>query len=94
MALAPGTRLGSYGVTALIGQGGMGEVYRAKDTTLDRDVAIKVLPEAFASDPERPARFEREAKVLASLDHPGIAAIYGIGEAEGTRALVLELSSV
>ena len=70
MPLAPGTKLGVYEVTAQIGAGGMGEVYRAHDTTLDRDVAIKVLPEAFASDPERLARFEREAKVPASLHHP------------------------
>ncbi len=70
MALEPGTTLGSYTVTAKIGEGGMGEVYRARDTTLDRDVAIKVLPDAFASDPDRLARFEREAKVLASLNHP------------------------
>ena len=70
MSLEPGTTLGPYSVTAKIGEGGMGEVYRARDTTLDRDVAIKVLPDAFASDPERLARFEREAKVLASLNHP------------------------
>ena len=69
MALQLGTTLGPYSVTAKIGEGGMGEVYRARDTTLDRDVAIKVLPDAFASDPERLARFEREAKVLASLNH-------------------------
>ena len=91
MALEPGTTIGSYEVTAKIGEGGMGEVYRARDTTLDRDVAIKVLPDAFASDPERLARFEREAKVLASLNHPNIAAIYGLEEADGVRALVLEL---
>ena len=76
MALEPGTMIESYQVTALISEGGMGEVYRARDTTLDRDVAIKVLPDAFASDPERLARFEREAKVLASLNHPNIGAIY------------------
>ena len=69
----------------------MGQVYRATDTTLDRNVALKVLPDAFTADPDRLARFEREAKVLASLNHPGIAAIYGLEEAEGTRALVLEL---
>ncbi len=69
----------------------MGEVYRARDTKLDRDVALKVLPEAFTQDPDRLARFEREAKVLASLNHPNIAAIYGLEEADDTRALVLEL---
>ena len=78
-------------MTALIGEGGMGEVYRARDTKLDRDVALKVLPEAFTQDPDRLARFEREAKVLASLNHPNIAAIYGLEEADETRALVLEL---
>ena len=89
MASAHGS--GIYAVTAKLGEGGMGEVWRATDTQLDRDVALKVLPEAFTSDPDRLARFEREAKVLASLNHPGIAAIYGIEEDEGTRALVLEL---
>ena len=91
MALNVGSRLGPYAVSAKIGEGGMGEVYRAKDTKLDRDVALKVLPEAFTQDPDRLARFEREAKVLASLNHPNIAAIYGLEEAEGIRALVLEL---
>ena len=91
MSLQPGTRLGVYQVTAKIGEGGMGEVYRARDTKLDRDVALKVLPEAFTSDPDRLARFEREAKVLASLNHPNIGSIYGLEEAEGVRALVLEL---
>ena len=91
MPLAPGTTLGPYSVTAKIGEGGMGEVYRARDTKLDRDVALKVLPEAFTQDPDRLARFEREAKVLASLNHPNIAAIYGLEEADDTRALVLEL---
>jgi serine/threonine-protein kinase len=91
MALAPGTRLGVYSVTAQIGAGGMGEVYRATDTTLNRDVALKVLPDAFASDAERLARFQREAEVLASLNHPNIAAIHGLEEGDGTRALVLEL---
>ncbi len=74
MALTPGTRLGVYEVSAKIGEGGMGEVCQARDTKLDRDVALKVLPEAFTSDPDRLARFEREAKVLASLNHPNIAA--------------------
>ena len=91
MALTVGSRLGHYDVTALIGEGGMGEVYQATDTTLNHQVALKILPEAFATDPDRLARFEREAKVLASLNHPGIAAIYGLEEADGTRALVLEL---
>ena len=91
MPLHPGTTLGPYHVTAKIGEGGMGEVYRARDTNLDRDVAIKVLPEAFTSDPDRLARFEREAKVLASLNHPNIGAIYGLEKSGDTRALVLEL---
>ena len=91
MSLQPGTSLGPYEVTAKIGEGGMGEVYRARDTTLDRDVALKVLPQAFTDDPDRLARFEREAKVLASLNHPNIGHIYGLEEAEGQKALVLEL---
>ena len=91
MPLSPGTRLGPYSVTAKIGEGGMGEVWQARDTTLDRDVALKVLPEAFTSDPDRLARFEREAKVLASLNHPNIGSIYGLEEQDGVRALVLEL---
>ena len=91
MALTVGSRLGHYDVTALIGEGGMGQVYQATDTKLNRQVALKILPEAFATDPDRLARFQREAQVLASLNHPGIAAIYGIEEADDTRALVLEL---
>ena len=91
MALTVGSRLGHYDVTALIGEGGMGQVYRATDTQLGRDVALKILPDAFAADPDRLARFQREAQVLASLNHPNIAAIYGIEEAEGTKTLVLEL---
>ena len=91
MALTVGSRLGHYAVTALIGEGGMGQVYQATDTKLNRQVALTILPEAFATDPERLARFRREAQVLASLNHPGIAAIYGIEEADDTRALVLEL---
>ena len=75
MSLAPGARFGAYEITALIGAGGMGEVYRGRDTKLDRDVAIKVLPDTFASDPERIARFQREAKTLASLNHPHIGAL-------------------
>jgi eukaryotic-like serine/threonine-protein kinase len=86
-----GTRLGSFEVRALIGQGGMGEVYRAHDAKLGRDVAIKVLPSAFTADAGRLAGFEREARVLASLNHPHIAAIYGVEESEGVRGLVLEL---
>ncbi len=91
MSLQPGTRLGHYDVTALLGDGRMGEVYRARDTKLGRDVALKVLPDLFADDPERLARFQREARVLASLNHPNIASIYGLEESEGVRALVLEL---
>ena len=86
-----GKTLGHYQITEKLGEGGMGEVYRAKDTYLGRQVAIKVLPDLFAADPERLARFEREAKVLASLNHPNIAAIHGLEEHEGRRFLVLEL---
>ena len=89
--LTPGTRIGSYEIVAQIGAGGMGEVYRARDTKLGRDVAIKILPTLFTSDPDRLARFEREARVLASLNHPHIGAIYGLEDADGVRALVLEL---
>jgi Protein kinase domain len=85
------SRLGSYEITAQIGAGGMGEVYRARDTRLKRDVALKILPETFAADPDRLARFQREAEVLASLSHPNIAAIYGLEEADGVKALVMEL---
>ena len=91
MPLTPGTRIGAYDVTEPLGAGGMGEVYRARDTKLGRDVALKVLPEAFTADPDRLARFEREARVLASLNHPNIAQIHGLEETGGTRALVLEL---
>jgi serine/threonine protein kinase len=91
MPLKPGSRLGSYEVVDTIGAGGMGEVYRARDTRLKRDVAIKIVPESFASDPDRLARFQREAEVLASLSHPNIAGIYGLEESDGTRALVMEL---
>src|SRR5512138_3034981 len=87
MSLGPGARLGPYEIVSAIGAGGMGEVYRARDTRLQRDVAIKVLPETFAADPDRVARFEREAQLLASLNHPHIGAIYGLEE----RALILEL---
>ena len=99
MALHPGTRLGPYEITAEIGAGGMGVVYRARDTRLQRNVAIKVLPDTLAADPDRLARFQREAQVLASLNHPNIAAIYGLEEqpdvvsgfSRTVRALVLEL---
>ncbi len=99
MALTPGTRLGVNQIIAAIGEGGMGQVFRARDTRLDRDVAIKILPEAFAADPGRLARFEREAKTLASLNHPHIAAICGFEKSSpsagsgqaGVRALVMEL---
>ena len=91
MALAPGSRLGVYEILAKLGEGGMGEVYRARDTRLKRDVAIKVLPESVARDPERLSRFEREAELLATLNHPNIAAIYGLDEAAGIQFLVLEL---
>ena len=91
MPLEPGTSLGSYNVVALIGKGGMGEVYRATDTKLKREVAIKVLPEDFAQDPARMKRFEREAQLLASLNHPNIAAIHELGRIQDTTFLVLEL---
>jgi Tol biopolymer transport system component len=91
VALSPGNRLGPYEIAALLGAGGMGEVYRAKDTKLHREVAVKVLPAAVAEDADRLARFKREAQVLASLNHPNIAAIYGLDEAEGKQFLVLEL---
>jgi hypothetical protein len=91
MALTSGTHFGPYEILAPLGAGGMGEVYRARDTKLERDVAIKVLPAAVAQDPERLARFEREAKVLASLNHPNIAQIYGVEDSGDTRALVMEL---
>ena len=91
MALSPGSRIGHYDVTSLLGEGGMGQVWQATDTQLGREVALKILPDAFADDSDRLARFTREAQILASLNHPNIAAIHGIEEAEGTRALVLEL---
>ena len=93
MSIAAGTRLGSYEVVAPIGAGGMGEVYQAHDTKLGRDVAIKVLPEAFAHDPERLSRFQREAKMLAALNHPTIATIHGLEQSGGTSYLVMELVS-
>jgi serine/threonine protein kinase len=91
MSLAPGTRIGLYEIVAHLGSGGMGEVYRGRDTKLGRDVAIKILPSSFAADPDRLARFEREARLLASLNHPNIGAIYGVEESAGVTALVLEL---
>jgi serine/threonine protein kinase len=91
MALSPGDKLGPYEILALIGKGGMGEVYRARDTTLKRDVALKVLPATFLRDPERMARFQREAEVLASLDHPNVGHIYGIVDSADSRGLVLAL---
>ncbi len=90
MALVPGSRIGNFEIVGALGAGGMGEVFRAKDSRLGRDVAIKALPPAFAQDPERVARFEREAKLLASLSHPNIGAIHGLEEVEGHRYLVLE----
>jgi Tol biopolymer transport system component len=91
MSLSAGTRLGAYEILSALGAGGMGEVYRARDTRLNRDVAIKILPEAVAADGERVARFQREARVLASLNHPHIAAIYGLENADSVTALVMEL---
>src|ERR1700726_3492677 len=91
MAIPSRTRLGSYEVTAQIGAGGMGEVYQAHDTKLGRDVAIKVLPEAFAHDSERLSRFQREAKLLAALNHANIATIYGLEQSGGVTCLVMEL---
>jgi serine/threonine-protein kinase len=98
VTLPPGVRVGVYEVVAAIGRGGMGQVYRARDTKLNRDAALKVLPDVFASNPDRVARFEREAQVLASLNHPNIAAIYsfetgaaGTGDAGPVHALALEL---
>ncbi len=91
MSLPAGTRLGPYEILAPLGAGGMGEVYRARDTRLDREVAIKVVPEGFADDPERQARFEREAKMLASLNHPNIATLHALEHIDGTYLLVMEL---
>jgi serine/threonine protein kinase len=93
MSVKAGTQLGTYEIVAQIGAGGMGEVYQAHDTKLGRDVAIKVLPEAFAHDPERLSRFQREAKMLASLNHPNIATIYGLEHSNDTHYLVMELVS-
>ena|ERR1039457_3612112 len=91
MPLSAGDRLGPYEILEAIGAGGMGEVYRARDSRLNRDVAIKTLPAAFVDDPDRMARFQREAQLLAALNHPNIGAIYGLEESGGIRALVMEL---
>src|SRR6201998_4578507 len=91
MPLAMGTKLGPYEINSSLGTGGMGEVYLAQDTRLDRSVAIKILPDEFSRDAQRMARFDREAKVLASLNHPNIASIYGLEESNGVRALIMEL---
>src|SRR5262249_10430162 len=91
MPLSAGARVGAYEVTALIGEGGMGQVYRARDTKLNRDVALKILPDAFVSDPDRLARFTREAQTLAALNHTNIAHIHGLEETGGGRAPLVEL---
>jgi serine/threonine protein kinase len=91
MPISIGTQLGSHEITALLGKGGMGEVYRARDLKLKREVAIKVLPEEFSRDPERVSRFQREAESLAALNHPNIAAVYDLQESNATRFLVMEL---
>src|SRR2546427_2413224 len=91
MTLAPGTRLGSYEIVAPLGAGGMGEVYRAKDIKLDRQVAVKVLPERLANDPQALARFEREAKAVAALSHPNIVGIHDFGRDQGITYAVSEL---
>src|SRR3989441_13376741 len=91
MTVAAGARLGPYEILSALGEGGMGQVYRATDTKLKRQVAIKILPTSLAADHDRLARFQREAEVLASLNHPHIAAIYGLEDADGVKALVMEL---
>src|SRR5262245_58022997 len=91
MALAPGTRLGAYEIVGLVGAGGMGEVYRARDSRLERQVALKILPEDLRANPERAARFEREAKLLATLNHSHIATIHGLEQADGEQFIVMEL---
>ena len=92
--MRPGDSLGPYRVLDKLGEGGMGEVYRARDGKLGRDVAIKILPASFANDADRLARFEREARVLASLNHPNIAAIYAVEPIEGGRALILDSTTI
>src|SRR6201993_2744741 len=91
MPIKIGTHLGAHEITALLGKGGMGEVYRARDLKLKREVAIKILPDEFSRDSDRVGRFQREAEVLASLNHPNIAGIYDVQDVQGTRFLVLEL---
>src|SRR6188508_2875048 len=91
MSLTPGSQLGSYEIQGLLGEGGMGQVYKARDGKLGREVAIKVLPASVANDPERLSRFEREARVLASMNHPNIATVYAVEEGAGVSALVMEL---
>ena len=91
MALSAGTRLGAYEIVALLGAGGMGEVYRAHDPRLGRDVAIKVLPAAFSADPERLRRFEQEARAVAALSHANIVTIHSVEEADGNRFITMEL---
>src|SRR5579864_3298849 len=91
MSLAPATQLGPYRIVALIGSGGMGEVYRARDMRLLRDVALKVLPPAFTADPDRVRRFEQEARSVAALNHPNIVSVYDVGEADGVHFIVSEL---
>src|SRR5262249_48123753 len=91
MSLAVGTKVGAYEVISLVGKGGMGEVYRARDTQLERDVALKLVPDAMQSDPERLSRFRREAKVLASLNHSNVAQIYGLEQTAGAPCIVMEL---
>src|SRR5262249_54948929 len=90
VALAPGTRLGAYEIVSLVGSGGMGEVYKARDTRLDRTVAIKILPETLAADPQFPERFDREARAISQLTHPNICTLYDVGEQQGTAFLVME----
>src|SRR5215207_4548431 len=91
MSLSPGSRIGAYEILAAVGAGGMGEVYRARDTRLQRDVAIKVLPTAFAADPDRLARFEQEARAAAALNHPNILAVHDLGQHNGAPFIVTEL---
>jgi serine/threonine protein kinase len=91
LSLQSGARLGAYEVLSALGAGGMGEVYRARDTNLKREVAIKVLPEGFSQDPDRLARFQREAELLATLNHPNIAGVYGLEKGESATAIVMEL---
>jgi serine/threonine protein kinase len=91
MAIAPGQQFGSYEILSLLGKGGMGEVYRARDSKLNREVAIKILPEEFTTDPDRVTRFHREAQSVAALNHPNIATIYEFAQSQSTRFLVLEL---